>query len=78
MKLGVITDGISRDFEHALNVMTEFELSYAELQFVGNTEVGDHSPEQIQHIGRPTQHPNFMHLTPQLWWPLHHGCGTRK
>ncbi|MFT5368898.1 MAG: sugar phosphate isomerase/epimerase [Candidatus Latescibacterota bacterium] len=50
MKLGVITDGISRDFAHALNVMTEFELTYAELQFVGDTEVGDHTPEEIQQI----------------------------
>ena len=31
-KLGVITDGISRDFEHALTVMDEFGLDYAELQ----------------------------------------------
>ena len=41
MKLGVITDGISRDFEHALKVMKEFDLEYAELQFIGNKEVGD-------------------------------------
>ena len=34
MKIGVITDGISRDFEHALKVMDEFGLEYAELQFV--------------------------------------------
>ena len=34
MKTGVITDGISRDFEYALNVMEEFGLEYAELQFV--------------------------------------------
>ncbi len=30
MKLGVITDGISRDFAHALAVMDEFGLEYAE------------------------------------------------
>ncbi len=40
-KLGVITDGISRDFEHALKVMTECELEYAELQFLWDKEVGD-------------------------------------
>ena len=50
MKLGVITDGISRDFEHALGVMTEFGLTHAELQFVGDTEVGDHTEEQIRNI----------------------------
>ncbi len=41
MKLGVITDGISRDFEHALKVMNEFGLEYAELQFLWDKEVGD-------------------------------------
>ena len=46
-KLGVITDGISREFEHALTVMNEFGLEYAELQFVWDKEVGDHSDAQI-------------------------------
>lgn len=41
MKLGVITDGISRDLGHALNVMDEFGLDHAELQFIGDKEVGD-------------------------------------
>ena len=41
MKLGVITDGISRDFEHALTVMDEFGLDHAELQFLWDKEVGD-------------------------------------
>ncbi|MGH1480152.1 MAG: sugar phosphate isomerase/epimerase family protein [Geminicoccales bacterium] len=41
MKLGVITDGISRDFAHALAVMDEFDLTYAELQFLWDKEVGD-------------------------------------
>ena len=40
-KLGVITDGISRDFEHALAVLTEAGLEYAELQFLWDKEVGD-------------------------------------
>ncbi|MCB2054702.1 MAG: sugar phosphate isomerase/epimerase [Geminicoccaceae bacterium] len=39
--LGVITDGISRDLAHALAVMDEFGLEDAELQFVGDKEVGD-------------------------------------
>ncbi len=50
MKLGVICDGISRNLEHALTVMDEFDLKYAELQFVGDTEVGDHSKEEILEI----------------------------
>jgi sugar phosphate isomerase/epimerase len=50
MKLGVITDGISRDLGHAIDVMDEFDLMYAELQFVGETEVGDHSAAEIREI----------------------------
>jgi sugar phosphate isomerase/epimerase len=47
MKLGVICDGISRDLEHAVDVMDEFGLECAELQFVGEKEVGDHSSEEV-------------------------------
>lgn len=50
MKLGVICDGISRDLAHALTVMDEFGLTYAELQFVWDKEVGDHSSEEISRI----------------------------
>jgi len=50
MKLGVITDGISRDLAHAVDVMDAFDLTYAELQFVGDREVGDHTPDQIHAI----------------------------
>ena len=50
MKLGVITDGISRDLNHALDVMGEFGLTYAELQFIGDTEVGDHSAQEVREI----------------------------
>ena len=50
MKLGVITDGISTDLEHALQVMNEYEIEYAELQFVWDNEVGDHSAEEIKRM----------------------------
>ncbi|MEE2774027.1 MAG: sugar phosphate isomerase/epimerase family protein [Pseudomonadota bacterium] len=50
MKLGVICDGISRNLSHALKVMDEFDLKYAELQYVGDKEVGDHSTEEIENI----------------------------
>ncbi|MEP1571578.1 MAG: sugar phosphate isomerase/epimerase, partial [Roseibium album] len=50
MKLGVICDGISRDLKHALTVMDEFGLDHAELQFVGEKEVGDHTKEEIAEI----------------------------
>ena len=52
MKLGVICDGISRDLAHAVDVMDEFGLEYAELQFVGEKEVGDHSPDEIREIDK--------------------------
>ncbi|WP_299620091.1 sugar phosphate isomerase/epimerase [uncultured Tateyamaria sp.] len=50
MKLGVICDGISRDLRHAVDVMDDFGLDYAELQFVGDTEVGDHSAQEVREI----------------------------
>ena len=50
MKLGVICDGISRDLAHTVDVMDEFGIDYAELQFVGSKEVGDHTAAEIQEI----------------------------
>ena len=50
MKLGVITDGISRDLDHALGVMSEFDLTYAELQFVGAKEVGDLTEQEVSGV----------------------------
>lgn len=50
MKLGVICDGISRDLRHAVDVMDDFGLDYAELQFVGDSEVGDHSAQEVREI----------------------------
>jgi sugar phosphate isomerase/epimerase len=49
-KLGVITDGISRDFEHALGVMSEVGLDYAELQFLWDKEVGDLDQGEIARV----------------------------
>ena len=50
MKLGVICDGISRDLAHAVNVMDAYGLDYAELQFVGDKEIGDHSASEVAEI----------------------------
>ena len=47
-KLGVITDGISTDFEHALKVMSENGLDQAELQYLWDKEVGDMSKSEIE------------------------------
>ncbi|MGI9455190.1 MAG: sugar phosphate isomerase/epimerase family protein [Aeoliella sp.] len=46
-KLGVITDGISRDFEHALQVATDAGLDHAELQFLWEKEVGDLNDDEM-------------------------------
>ena len=46
-KIGVITDGISREFEHALSVMNETGLKYAELQYLWEKEVGDLNDAEI-------------------------------
>jgi sugar phosphate isomerase/epimerase len=62
MKLGVITDGISdgvnRDLDHSLEVMTEAGLQYAELQFVWDKEIGDQTPAEIQKIKELIEHYN--------------------
>ena len=46
MKLGVITDGISRDLRVALEVAKTAGLEFAELQYFGAHEVGDHSAQE--------------------------------
>lgn len=50
MRPGVITDGISRDLGHALGVMDEFGLRDAELQFIGDKEVGDLDAGEIAEV----------------------------
>lgn len=50
MRLGVITDGISRDLAHALDVAREYDLGYAELQFVWDKEIGDHDRSELVRI----------------------------
>ncbi|MDE0483720.1 MAG: sugar phosphate isomerase/epimerase [Candidatus Poribacteria bacterium] len=39
-KIGIITDGISRNFEYALNTMVETGLEYVELQYLWEKQVG--------------------------------------
>ena len=50
MKLGVITDGISRELEHALAVMNETGIENAEFQYIWDKEVGDLSDRQINKV----------------------------
>ena len=49
-KLGVITDGISTDFEHALKIMSQNNLDQAELQYLWDKEVGDFDKSEVDKI----------------------------
>ena len=56
-QMGVIVDGISRNLEHTLKVMKEFQLTHAELQYLTmpsgkDKEVGDMTSEEIDWIKR--------------------------
>ena len=46
MKLGAITNGISQSFETALKIMKNDGISYAELQFIWDTEICHHTEEE--------------------------------
>ena len=48
MRLGVITDGISRDFQHALDVLVEYGIAHVELQYLWDKEIGDLAPAELQ------------------------------
>lgn len=50
MKLAVITDGISQDPDVAFRFLADEGIEYADLQFVWDTEIGDHSDEQVKKI----------------------------
>ena len=49
-KLGVITDGISRDFEYALDTMVETGLEYVELQYLWEKQVGDLTDTDVERV----------------------------
>lgn len=50
LKLGIITDGISRDFEYALDTMVETGLEFVELQYLWEKEVGELSPADVKKV----------------------------
>jgi sugar phosphate isomerase/epimerase len=52
MKLSVITDEITQDFEHALDVMKEFEVTGAELRGLWGTNVADLDADQVSKARR--------------------------
>ena len=49
-RLGVISDGISRDLGHALRVARDAGLDEIELQFVGDREVGDFDEDETARV----------------------------
>jgi len=55
LKLGIITDGISQDPDVALRFCAEEGIPYADFQFVWNTEIGDHTDEQVGELKRLTR-----------------------
>jgi hypothetical protein len=48
VELSVITDEISMDFDHALDVMLECGVKGAELRSLWDTNIGDLSDERIE------------------------------
>ena len=50
LKLGTITDGISRNFEYALDTMVETGLEYVELQYLWEKQVGDLTDTDIERV----------------------------
>lgn len=52
MKTGILTSGISQDFEKALQVVREGGFDYVELQFMWGIEAGHHSEEQNREVKR--------------------------
>jgi sugar phosphate isomerase/epimerase len=48
MKLAAITDEISQDFEHALDVLAEYGIAAAELRGLWGTNIADLTPEQVE------------------------------
>ncbi len=50
LKQGIITDGISRDFEYALDTMVKTGFEYVELQYLWEKQVGDLTPEDVKRV----------------------------
>jgi sugar phosphate isomerase/epimerase len=48
--IGVITNGISQDLEYACRALAAAGMQRAELQFVWDKEVGDHTADEIERI----------------------------
>ena len=79
-KLGVITDGISREFEHALSVMNEFGLTHAELQYLWDKEVGDLDDKQMDQVQRlvKSHEVEVSCISRHIFWRLASGRDERR
>lgn len=62
MKLSAITDEISQDFEHALDVLAEYGATGAELRGLWGTNVGELSDEQVKRARRALRE-HGMHVS---------------
>lgn len=51
-KIGVITDGISRDFEYALDTMVDTGLEYVELQYLWDKQIGELTDPDVNRVKR--------------------------
>ncbi|RKU31613.1 xylose isomerase [Candidatus Poribacteria bacterium] len=49
-KIGVITDGISRDFEYALDTMVDTGLAYVELQYLWDKQIGELTDTDVNRV----------------------------
>ena len=58
-KLGTITDGISRDFEYALDTMVATGLEYVELQYLWEKQVGDLTDADIERVKKLIEERNL-------------------
>lgn len=52
MQLAAITDEISQDFEHSLDVLLEYDVRHAELRGLWGTNIADLSAEQVARAQR--------------------------
>jgi len=59
MRLTAITDEISMDFAHALDVMAEYGCKSAELRSLWDTNIADLSPEQLDEAQRILERKGF-------------------
>jgi sugar phosphate isomerase/epimerase len=62
MKLSAITDEISQDFEHALDVLAEYGAQGAELRGLWGTNIGDLTDDQVKRA-RKALHAHSMRVS---------------